>query len=203
MVGRLSEQKRKLVVVDLDGTLVDGNTLRIYIRHLLRQASGGMRLKIVTFLAARMLRLISHRKMKFGVLDAVPHDKATLSQFAEDIKRRLNPTVVSLLDRYRKQGATILLATAAPDIYIPYIWDCDYVATQTVGNKVRLECRGSEKLRVVNEFIGKTFTFEAFITDHHDDLPLLEAGAAVNYLVKPSAKTRRILEEHRISYRTI
>lgn len=68
---------RPLVAVDLDGTLVDGNTLHLYIRAAIGEMMRGWRVGALGYtlgmLALRRLGLVSHRTMKFGIFGRIRH----------------------------------------------------------------------------------------------------------------------------------
>ncbi len=175
MVEGLSHTGRPIAAVDLDGTLVAGNTLHIYIRTALAHVGMAKRLRILCWLAARRLRLASHQRMKFAILDLIEPTDALLDDFKARVSRHFNPAVTRLLDRLRSEGYRVILATAAPDVYIPRIWNGDFVATPTRDNPERHECRGTAKLAAVHAAMQPGDYLAAVITDHLDDLPLLAA----------------------------
>lgn len=194
MTGR-RQPATALVVTDLDGTLVRGNTLHIYLRcgltDCLRRHRYGRALSITALMCLRRLRIISHRTMKFGCLKRIEPDPRLRLDFTRKVEARIDPSVTELLDRYRLSGHSILLATAAPVTYIPWIWQGDFVATPTEGNPERFECRGNEKVSAVREYMRRKGIgiIQAVITDHSDDLPLLTEGARETFLVNPSPST--------------
>lgn len=182
-------QPRRLAAIDLDGTLVRGNTLHEYLRLGLREELRAGRIfnfmGIATLLGLRAARLISHRRMKFGSLRRIRPSERLRRRFAERISDILNPEVTALIDELRGEGAEILLATAAPDIYIPWIWDGDFIATRTHANPAMEENRGEAKLCAVLDY-AHTHGLElyAVVTDHEDDRPLLSAGAPRTILIE-------------------
>jgi len=204
--GQMTYSGRNIVVVDLDGTIIAGNTLRIYItegirvmyrRHPLRAAT------VAGLVALRKLRFISHRCMKFAVLKRIEPTEVLRQRFVARFDSKRRPEVAEILDRYRREGATILLASAAADIYIPWIWNGPYVATSTTDNPNGIECRGQTKLFAVKHFMRTGDTLEAIITDHADDLALLSAGAITNYLVSPDTRTLSAVRMANIKVRLI
>lgn len=177
--GQLSIPTTGVVAVDLDGTLIAGNSLRIYIAEALRdmwRRKPVSALTIVSLVTLRKLRLITHRRMKFGALARIQPTDRLRQRFTACIEAIRRPSVSNILDGYRRMGCTVLLATAAPDTYIPWIWHGPYVATPSTDNLNRRECRGEAKARAVKQFIGIERHLEAVITDHADDLELLAAG---------------------------
>lgn len=192
MVKRLhtaAEEPQKLAVIDLDGTLVRGNTLHEYLRLGLIEAMRGLRVRdtlaIAGWTGLRALKLVNHRRMKFGALRHIRPDARLRERFAARIQSMLNPEVLSLISEFKEEGCTVLLATAAPDTYIPWIWDGEYLATATDGNPDMTENRGVEKLRRVREYAAQHgCRLYAVVTDHEDDRPLLNAGAPRTLLIR-------------------
>lgn len=188
------------MAVDLDGTLVEGNTLHIFIRTALRSAGFAKAVKIYAWLALRALRLVSHSKMKFAVLKNIDVDEKLFDRFKSAVEARKRPEVLQFIEQCQAEGCRVVLATAAPDVYIPQIWDGEFVATQTYDNAERLECRGSVKLQRLEALKGDNGVLSAVVTDHFDDLPLLLSGARRNILVSPSAKTLRKVREKGVPF---
>lgn len=188
--------KRRLVIVDLDGTLVKGNTLHQYLCigmfHSLTHRRYLSGIKIAGIGLLRALRLISHKQFKFRALALITPDAALQNQFRKRINSMINQDVERLLKEMREDGMTILLVTAAADIYIPWIWDGEYIASDSA---LHIEMRGERKLQEVKRYMDRNgVELYAVITDHSDDLPLLRAGAKKNILVNPSRKTLKLCD---------
>lgn len=163
--------KKRLMAVDLDGTLITGNSLHEYIRCGLRHSSVSVRLCLVALLAARRLRLCSHLAMKRRVLALVKPDDEFKADFTSRVRRMVRHSVEEEIERHLADGGTVLLATAAPETYVPLIWEGCYVCSDS---RSEVECRGEEKLRRVRRFAEDTDgLLSVVITDHPDDLPLL------------------------------
>ncbi len=183
--------RHALTVTDLDGTYVRGNTLHIYIRcgiaQMVRRRAFGKLLRTLGLLALRRLHLVGHRTMKFGICGLIdPEDNSLREDFRTRVEPMINPAVRDALKGHYAR----LLATAAPETYVPWIWDGPYVATRMEDNPGRTECRGEEKLRRIREFIKPGPPVEPYTlyTDHSDDIPLMHAFREV-VLVSPSAET--------------
>ena len=196
MVDRFEEKKlTPAVIVDLDGTLVDGNSLRIYIKCGFADCLRSWRLRDAAveamYLAARALRLISHTTMKSKLLKVLRPNERLLERFGSAVRRRINPAVSALIERERKVGHRVLLATASPDCYIPTIWEGEFVATQFSPGEVMKECRGEEKLRRVNQWLAEnSCCMYMVVSDHSDDLPLVAGNrTGINVLVKPDRRS--------------
>lgn len=187
-----------LAVFDLDGTIVKGNTLHIYMRcaiiESLRRYEFGAFFRIIAFAAARSLRLCSHLTMKNGILGALDPSLRMRDDFRRRVRRALSPEALSLAEDCHEKGMKILLATAASEIYVPWIWRGDYLATPPLS---REECRGGRKLRLACEYAEKHgLTIHTVVSDHADDIPLLGASTATErILINPSEDTiRRVAE---------
>lgn len=190
------DSAKKLVVVDLDGTLLRGNSLHIYIicgiHALWRRKKLPKLARLAAVLTLRWLRLISHRQMKWAALKLIPTDDTLLQdEFRKRTDKSLNTDVKEMLDQYRANGCSILLATAAADTYVPLIWHGEMLATRIADNPEHAELRGTAKRDAVLRYAAsRGMTLQAVITDHSDDLPLLMAGAAENIVVCPDAATQ-------------
>ena len=188
---------RPLVAVDLDGTLVDGNTLHLYIRAAIGEMMRGWRVGALGYtlgmLALRRLGLVSHRTMKFGIFGRIRHTPGLARRFAREAGCRRRADVDALIGRLREGGYEVLLATAAPAQYVRLLWQGDFVATDmdAATNPGRTECRGDEKLRRVATYAAaRGLTLTAAVSDDlTDDAPLLGAVAEA-YHVSPGGVRR-------------
>lgn len=183
-----------LTVVDLDGTLVRGNTLHVFMRcalkAMIRQKRLYSAMRLCTLAVLRKMHIISHRRMKFDLLNMAHIDDSFKNEFVRTIKLMIRHSVSDELDRCRRDGSKILLATAAADIYVPWIWNEDYIATPIHDNPDRIECRGIVKARAVSQYAEKNgMKIHTVLTDHIDDLPLLSLPGVRRVLVAPSATT--------------
>ncbi len=173
-------------VVDLDGTYIKGNTLKIFLkcglRFLIRHNNYRDFRRLVFVVGKRQLRLSTHTEMRDDVIRILrPYYGGISEEFSRCVKHCINPKVKSLLEDRKTKGHRILLATAASGFYIPSIWEGDFVA----------ECRGSEKPeRVMQWLIDNNCKLDTVITDHREDIPLLLANEkGKNILVNPSSST--------------
>ena len=185
---------RKVTVVDLDGTLVQGNTLHLYLRAALRYLWWRrplLALRVAALMAARAVRLIPHSTMKYGAARAVGAHPAVIARLKETV--HYNPQVIKLLEERKAMGDTLLLATAAFTFYARELWDGELVGSDLAAGPAE-ECRGERKAAAVADYLRQHRVAPAcVITDHHDDLPLLRLNpAGPNYLINPSAKTARL-----------
>lgn len=154
-----------------------------------RRRKAGAVAQIMVLSALRLGRLITHRRLKWGILDvsdSVLTDK-DIETFAKTLTPQFNPGVKALMQQQKT-----VLATAAPARYVAKLAELlgvEYVATerpQSGKYSEFVECRGSEKLRRVTEKWGRD---NDVVTDHADDLALLAATRGRKILVNPSAST--------------
>lgn len=173
--------KGSLMAVDLDGTLLRGNSLHLYIRCGLRHGSLRCRLGIAAALLRRKLRLSSHLEMKRLVLDLIEPTEALKADFISRAAAMHRPAVDAAIAAHTAAGGSVILASAAPETYIPWIWEGDFVATDAAA---AVECRGTEKLaRVLAYAQARGLQLAAVLTDHPDDLPLLTYPSIKRVLV--------------------
>lgn len=192
-----------ITVVDLDGTYVRGNTLHIYIRcgmaQMLRRLSFVKLMRTIGLLALRRLHLFGHTAMKFGICAMIdPADMRLRRKFKARVEQLINADVRKALEK----ADELLLATAAPDTYVPWIWEGAYVATAMQDNPERIECRGEEKMRRIRGVVKYPAELDTLYTDHSDDIPLMESFYDV-VLVSPSTETVMKVESLGIRYSII
>lgn len=181
-------EQRRLAVIDLDGTLVRGNTFVTYFRlGVIQMLTSGRiftALGIAGMSLLRALRLISHKRLKFY---AFKRFNVNRNRFVA--ATHFNDQVAELIRCFEADGLEVLLVTAAASFYVPWIWNGKYIASDLDS---KTEMRGAQKLKAVHDYIAANgLTLYAVVTDHYDDLPLLRAGAERNILVSPSDETLR------------
>ena len=180
---------RKALVIDLDGTLLRTNTFRDYLRFSCREALAAMRwgvfLGILFYSLLRLLRLVSHARLKYHVLclTRTLSTEPMLQRFVDRELQSLNPQVSGLLSEYSQQGYLTVLATAAPAHYASLLAHklgfeaCCATPLPTTSFDQWQECRGEEKLRSVSTLLAThEATLAVVVTDHEDDRPLLRAN---------------------------
>jgi len=89
--------------------------------------------------------------------------------------------VQRLIDAHVASGGRVLLATAASEVYVPDIWEGDYVCTDAACD---VECRGAAKVRRVLDYAAAHgCRLDIVVTDHPDDLPLLSCPGVRRIIV--------------------
>lgn len=179
-----------LVVVDLDGTLVLGNSFHEFLLTGWRHGTPHFRREV---LRALITRAASRRgdkrwRMKQRVMDAfVEMDAAARSDLVERMITRLegmvSAPVLREVNDARDAGIPVVLATAAPAFYaVPFaqrMGFADCLATESSAS----ELLGERKADGVRRWLDKADRAMperiTVVTDHPDDLPLLRLATRV------------------------
>lgn len=194
---------RPCAVVDLDGTLVRGNSLRMLIRFLVSKFMRAHRYaavaRILSLLAARKAGLISHVAMKhpLHLLAVDTLTEAEVEQFCnERLLPALNRELLRRLTALQRDGYAIVIATAAPDLYLPILcrllgFDAYIATAPTPRRSDYTETRGDFKKANALALAEKAGMRIALVaTDHEDDLPLLMLPGIERLLVAPTTRLR-------------
>ncbi|WP_442915621.1 HAD family hydrolase [Marinobacter sp. C2H3] len=196
-----ARQSSRLVLVDLDGTLLILNSFRLWVAYwnvvLLMYPRFWARW--VNPQLNRLIGRCDRKEMKTALM-------IQAASFADQIPDIMHRFFVQLLwcCRRRKlcvalqkqisQGAWVTIVTAAPAVYVNRLSDrlnlSVGVASECMNGVLR-ETLGIEKLRAVTETILSELpsgTRRVLITDHADDIPLARA-CCYTLLIKPSRST--------------
>lgn len=185
------------MAVDLDGTYIRGNTLKMYIKagcgYLAHSGRFWRLLNVLGWVVARRMRLIPHVKMKRKAAKAIGWNENIDSRFSSMVPANINPAVQNLMRDFENAGGRCVMASAAFGFYIPAISSLPFVAT---GLTDKIECRGDEKCRRLSKWLNDNdCVLHSVVTDHKDDIPLLKMPCVCRYLVNPSADTIRAVED--------
>lgn len=173
-----------ITLVDLDGTLVKGNTWPHFARLVLGKSLRRLRLRdfaaVGSMLLLRRMRLVSHVRVKRCVMLRSHSilNQTDIEAFARAMSRLFNPEVTSMLDEARREGAHIVLATAAAGEYAPLIAREAGISTVLCTPRAAkgvpyAECRGERKADAAESLAGRMqLPVTLAITDHPDDMPL-------------------------------
>jgi phosphoserine phosphatase len=201
MVDGLERVMTPCAVVDLDGTIIRGNSMHEMVRFMLSEGMGCGNLcvvaKLLGYLAKRRMRLTDHRGMKYPIhriAEAFLHKGDRMERLVERVVLKVNQEVRYKLDVLRREGNRIIIATAAPDVYMPALAEAlgadAYTATPLSATPDGyLENRGERKLsRAVEMARSRGWDICCVLTDHSDDLPLLRLQGVERVLVAPADK---------------
>lgn len=157
----------KIIFTDLDGTLTLRDTYHIFIFHnltpiiVLKNSIGliNMGLKYIFGFMSKELVKRSSFKMFFSNYDT----QKDIGNFVEKVP--WNRKIKEIVDAKRREGYKVILVSASPDVYLPYI--CDYLgydgflATKTLRDGDKLTglfdgevCNHEEKTRRIQEYLG-------------------------------------------------
>jgi|SoiMethySBSTD1v2_1073268.scaffolds.fasta_scaffold09600_7 phosphoserine phosphatase len=154
--------------VDLDGTLIDGDTLVISVRQLARRSPW-------TLFALPFVLLRGRPALKEFIARRFVPDPANLSW---------RPEVIAFLREEKVRGRQIFLATAAhrliAEAVVAHLGLFDGLVATEAGENMK----GSRKAVFIRKSLGCN-DFD-YIGDSAADLPIFEV-ARVGYLVAPSA----------------
>lgn len=185
----------RLVVVDLDGTLIPGNSFHAWLRYIGRWALMTGRLELAARLGLvclhRARRSITHAELKYRVLvlsESVP--EPVIGRFACRLAASIRTTVSHAVRDAAHDGLTVVLATAAPQIYLgalaSAIGATTAIGTPAPGPGPWRECVGDEKVDRVLAMFEPGAEIAVAFTDHLDDLPLVRR-AARSVIVNPDS----------------
>lgn len=199
------------MVVDLDGTLIRGNSLHLFIpflvRGLMRRRKMVQAVRVGWGCLLRSMRLVSHTYMKHRVHSVgICHlgaqgNVAGMDKYVAKVSELVNRDLLRFIDRRRAEGWKMVLATAAPDVYIPALSRLfrpdAWIATPLSSSvDTYIETRGERKRDLALALADENgWRIAAVVTDHDDDLPLLSIDKVERILVNPTDSLVRSLNE--------
>jgi len=158
--------------VDLDGTLIEGDTLMMSVRHLARRAPW-------TLLALPFVLVRGRAALKEYIARRYVPDPANLVW---------RPEVLAFIREERTRGRHIILATAAhrlvAESVAAHLGLFDGVVATDLGSNLKGRHKAAE---ICKSLEGKEFDY---IGDSAADLPVFQA-ARVSYLVAPTPSLGR------------
>jgi len=202
---------KKTLVVDLDGTLYSINTFHSFIKYLILYCVKSFNIlllfKIVLITCGRVIKIVSHSKMKYVILKAIQNNNNI-----DYIK------FVNSISAYKRGFSEInsnefqikILATAAPDCYANIIAENEHfdvcLATnfpEVNFNNVFENIKDVKKNNVIKYLQNiDIHEIDTLITDHIDDLPLMKLSRT-NMIINPNSKLKSELKQHHISFEII
>ncbi len=201
MVERLQEPLKGVTFVDLDGTLISGNSMHIFMKRLprllMKRRAPGAATSALWHIMLRRFHLTSHTKMKWH-LTKIARRHLTDDDWgglAELILQSVNTHVKHLVDSRRQLNCLTYIATAAIEEYsIPLCHQLGYdgvIATKFTDSIDEFgEMKGNAKHEAIDNLLTQeNLRLESFITDHPDDLPTAKAYPYLTVVINPSQKT--------------
>lgn len=201
-------------MVDLDGTLLRGNSMKRLMRWLPKALWNARHpaeaLLAIGWISLRGVRLVSHRRMKWH-LGAIARRTLAPSDWNRFAKEELLPIVstevAAHIEALREKGAAVCVASAAMSEYVEPLCDIlgyDHVLSTAHTNRFAdyAELRGERKLLAINKLLAAgNYTLTRFLTDHSDDLPTATAYPEATILVNPSEKSAVLFAKAGISHK--
>lgn len=200
---------RKALAIDLDGTLLNSNSFQDYLSYCgtvaLHSFKLGIAFSILWWVTLRKLRLISHSRMKYALLRKTASfmsREGYLDLFVEQELTRINTSVRQLMEPYRNRGYLLILSTASPALYAHPIAEnlsIDLCCATLLPSEVVIgewkECVKEQKVEALRRMLQvHKAELKVVITDHYDDLPLLNYNTeGRNIVVNASSQTRQFL----------
>ena len=206
---------KKAIVIDLDGTLFNTNTFEKYIIFVcicaLRNFDFYTAFSLPLLVILRKIRLIStHERLKYLILKSSKKysNEEKMQELVKKLRKFENSKVVALMGQYRSEGYSMMLSTAAPEVYAKivassYGFDCYRASEIPLGKDWRENVNKRKRDNTLNSLKENGCELSVLITDHYDDLPLLSMPKELNYVVNPSQKTLQQLYENNIIYKLL
>jgi phosphoserine phosphatase len=195
-----------LVIVDLDGTLVNGNTYRMLVRALAARAPGPASRALAAAIAADVVRRARGRRDRAQLKRAVQEIAAAelgtgprLDRFVEVVRSRVDSDVLSSVREARDRGWPTVLSTAAlPEYAVPLATTLGFegvVATSRAGEPW-VENIGAVKRARTESYLaarGLADVPRLLVADHADDIPLAVVCAKVLWVRRGEGPVPEVL----------
>lgn len=198
---------KKVLVVDLDGTLYNANTFHKFLIFLLRYYLKKVKIfKLITlivFLKFRFVRIISHARLKYQVLKLIRNEDLDIEAFVSHLEKDKNEIKEILNSEFDIK----ILATAAPLFYAQAIANqnnfdvclaTDFPENGFISN---FENLGKEKkIRLLKYLKTNGLKIvDTFVTDHEDDIPIVKM-AKHNIIINPNDEFSAWLKENLVNF---
>jgi HAD superfamily hydrolase (TIGR01490 family) len=187
--------RKPAALFDFDKTLLRGESLSMFMRFVMGRFKRGLveLPRLGLWMAPYTVGATTKEKMKtrvFRILRHVPEEErpALVAEFIEKVLRpRLFPAGQKVVEDHRRQGHTLVLASASCDVYMEPVrklleFDVQVsTRTQPVGPNcapvvIGANCYGEEKVRRLSEldfFENTDWAASYAYSDHPSDLPML------------------------------
>ena len=114
-----------------------------------------------------------------------------------------NHEVVAILNKYRNRGYSTVLSSAAPEVYAKIVgkrYDFDFICSTVMPNfdEWHENVNVQKKKNTLSLLEINSLKLAVLVTDHYDDMPLLLIDKEENYVVNPSEKSKRIIENEHV-----
>ena len=205
MLSSKNMRGKKAIFVDVDGTILKGNSLVMFVKYVYDKKVMNLKdiIKISCYYALYRLNLLklSNRRIR------VNYPRREMEKLVEDcwtnkIKHRIFKKGLELIREYRKKNFMVVLVTAAPCFIVKYIKKyvkADYMICSEIllgKNAIIIKgiAKGREKRRRMLKFarekninLEKSVSISNYITDKW---MLKTTGKAI--VVNPDIRLRRL-----------
>jgi len=200
--------ERKVLVVDLDETLYSINTFHYFIKFILFQALKQFNIALFGFISyvcfLRVFKKLSHPKLKFLILKRIENENINYFKFVQQIQNKRRDLPIDVNNYQLK-----ILATGAPYNYARLIAEnegFDVCIGTRYPTKLEHPVENYENIKEVKRanvlcYLKKVDLqncIDTFITDHLDDLPLIEI-ATKNIIINADKKMKAKLNSEGIN----
>lgn len=172
------QDKIPLIVTDLDGTLIPGDSLRALLVRQLRE--GPWRLSLFAWAAARAIGLASSARLMAAIvrsLRARPDYAQFVRSLAAGIRDRLDADLITDVQS-QAPGATMVLCSASPADYVAPLarmlgWEAVCSSVEADGRVFR--CHGGAKRdAILLRYPPTRYRYVLSVADSSADQPLQE-----------------------------
>jgi phosphoserine phosphatase len=209
-----------VLICDLDGTILHGNSFPLWIMYLMfgwlpepgLPARMMLSLRVQKLLLLRRLGRIDHARLMRGVQNAWHRANNGAPTSAADrmpsrLRRMVRPSVEPVLQQIACGEIDAVLATAAAAEYARPL-GVQLGFSHVLATPCRLPPdgvlnHGAEKLRRVQEFLADRQWAErprVMLTDHLDDLPLLQHCDAVGWFGSSEMMAQAVAETNGVRF---
>ena len=199
---------RSCAVFDLDGTIIDNSSERVFLKYLLERGELPLRNLsqwLLDFIRTRDLRQAKANKVYLKGLDYQHiYDLAQIC-FTECLVERISPKVFDLIEFHRTEGRTIVILSGSLELLVRFFYErlkadlmvgyaLEVIEEEITGHGVGLNPYGENKARLVQE-LAEAHNFDlsesyAYGNHHSDAHKLKQVGHPV--AVNPDRKLREI-----------
>ena len=199
---------RSCAVFDLDGTIIDNSSERVFLKYLLERGELPLRNLsqwLLDFIRTQDLRQAKANKVYLKGLDYQHICDLAQICFTERLVERVSPKVFDLIEFHRTEGRTIVILSGSLELLVRLFYEhlkadlmigyaLEVIEEKITARGVGLNPYGENKAKLVQE-LAETHNFDlsesyAYGNHHSDAHKLKQVGHPV--AVNPDRKLREI-----------
>ena len=199
---------RSCAVFDLDGTIIDNSSERVFLKYLLERGELPLRNLsqwLFDFIRLRDLRQAKANKVYLKGLDYQHICDLAQTCFTECLVERISPKVFDLIESHRAEGRSIVILSGSLELLVQFFhehlkanlmigYTLEVVDGEITGRGVGLNPYGENKAKLVQE-LAEAHNFDlsesyAYGNHHSDAHKLKRVGHPV--AVNPDRKLQEI-----------